>query len=53
MRRATAAALFSLFATLGLPHAAFAQGEDAAPLRPGTLRVVLAPDWARWNRRFG
>ncbi|MDP3773408.1 MAG: hypothetical protein Q8Q85_04005, partial [Gemmatimonadales bacterium] len=23
------------------------------PVRPGTLRVVLAPDWARWNRRFG
>lgn len=53
MRRATAALLFPLFAILGLPLAAFAQGEDAAPLRPGALRVVLAPDWARWNRRFG
>lgn len=53
MRRATAVALLSLFATLALPRAAFAQGEDAVPVRPGTLRVVLAPDWARWNRRFG
>ena len=53
MRRATAATLLSLLATLALPRAAFAQGEDAVPVRPGTLRVVLAPDWARWNRRFG
>ena len=44
MRRATAATLLSLLATLALPRAAFAQGEDAVPVRPGTLRVVLAPD---------
>lgn len=32
---------------------ALAQGEDALPLRRGTLRVNLLPDWARWNERFG
>ena len=53
MRRATAALLFALFATLGLPRAAFPQGEDAVPVRPGTLRLVLAPDWAHWDHRFG
>lgn len=30
-----------------------AQGEDARPLRSGTLRINLLPDWARWNERFG
>jgi hypothetical protein len=32
---------------------ALAQGEDALPLRRGTLRINLLPDWARWNERFG
>lgn len=38
---------------LSLPHRAAAQGEDATALRPGTLRLSFAPDWSRWNARFG
>jgi len=53
MRRATAAALVSVFALAVLPRSVVAQGEDAAQLRPGTLRITLAPDWSRWDHRFG
>lgn len=53
MRRATSAALVSVFVLAVLPRPVIAQGEDAAPLRPGTLRITLAPDWSRWDRRFG
>lgn len=48
-----AAVLLSLLASLTLPRTAAAQGEDAVPLRPGMVRLGIAPDWARWNRRFG
>jgi hypothetical protein len=50
MPRATAAVLLVL-ATL--PRSVAAQGEDARPLRAGTLRISLAPDWSRWDHRFG
>jgi hypothetical protein len=53
MRRATAATLVAVLVLAALPRPAAAQGEDAAPLRPGTLRITLAPDWSRWDRRFG
>lgn len=53
MPRPRAAALLSLLALFILPRAAAAQGEDAVPLRPGMIRLGIAPDWARWNRRFG
>ncbi len=32
---------------------ALAQGEDARPLGRGAWRVMLGPDWARWDHRFG
>ncbi len=38
---------------LAPPRRALAQGEDAVAVRRGTLRVTLAPDWSRWDRRFG
>jgi len=53
MRRATAAALVSVFVLAVLPRSVVAQGEDAAQLSPGTLRITLAPDWSRWDHRFG
>src|SRR3990172_9144618 len=52
MRRATAAALTAVLLA-ALPRPVVAQGEDATPLRPGTIRITLAPDWSRWDRRFG
>src|SRR3989338_1859633 len=53
MRRPTAAALVSVFVLAVLPRPVVAQGEDAAQLSPGTLRITLAPDWSRWDHRFG
>lgn len=50
MRR-PAAALF-LLASL-LPHRALAQGETAAPLRPGAIRLTLGGDWAHYADVFG
>lgn len=48
-----AALLLVVSASIASPSRVPAQGEDARPIRTGTLRVVLAPDWARANRRFG
>lgn len=53
MRRSIAAVLLGLSALLLVPGTALAQGEDAVPLRAGALRVIFAPDWSRFNRRFG
>lgn len=33
--------------------AAPSPGQDARPIPPGTVRVSLGPDWARWDSRFG
>jgi hypothetical protein len=52
MRRALAAATLVSALITGFRDAR-AQGEDALPLRRGTLRLNLLPDWARWNERFG
>ena len=53
MRRLSSLAILLASAlSLGFQDA-LAQGEDALPLRRGTLRINLLPDWARWNERFG
>jgi hypothetical protein len=53
MHRPTGLIILIASALLAGFHDAKAQGEDALPLRGGTLRINLIPDWAHWNERFG
>jgi hypothetical protein len=54
MRRASLPSLIALVLTgVVSTRPAMAQVDDVTPLRSGTLRVGLTPDWSRWDQRFG
>jgi len=43
----------SILCTTLLSQTAAGQGDNAEPIRGGTLRISLSGDWAHWTDRFG